>query len=105
MFIGFVVWSMIAVIFLCIGVSCRKAQEAVGFFTFAKPPIVKDVKKYNNAVSVLWFVSAGTMEIIGIPFLFLEQNSPLFIFIGLAVMAGVIAMMIAYIRIEANYRK
>lgn len=105
MIMGFVIWSIVAIIFLGIGISCRKSHEAVGFFTFVKPPIVEDVEHYNNAVSILWFVSAGVLEIIGIPFIFLKQNSPLFILIILGVIIGLIVMMITYLKIEAKYKK
>lgn len=105
MVIGFIIWSMVAVVFLAIGISCRRASEAVGFFTFVKPPMVENVKHYNSAVSVLWFVAAGILEIIGMPILFLEQNSPLCIPMIFAVVILIIAMMIAYIKIEAKYKK
>ena len=105
MMIEFIIWSIVAVIFLGIGISCRKSSEAVGFFTFVKPPIVEDVERYNNAVSVLWFFMAGIFEILGIPLLFLKQNSPLFIPIIFAVMILVIVMMIVYMKIEAKYKK
>ena len=54
MIIGFVIWSIVAVIFLGIGVACRRADNAMGFFTFIKPPVVTDVKQYNKTVSILW---------------------------------------------------
>ena len=41
MILGFIVWSVVAIIFWGIGISCRKSHEAVGFFTFDQPPIVK----------------------------------------------------------------
>ena len=59
MILGFIVWSIVTIIFLGIGISCRKSHEAVGFFTFDKPPIVEDVEHYNKAVSTLWFIVAG----------------------------------------------
>ena len=105
MIIGFVIWSIVTVIFLGIGISCRKSNEAVGFFTGCQPPAVKDVKRYNNAVSILWFVSAGIYEVIGVPLLFLEQNSLLFIPIIFGVVLGLIIMMVVYLRIEAKYKK
>ena len=105
MIIGFIIVSVIAVIFLSIGISCRNSREAVGFFTFVKPPIVEDVKHYNNAVSILWFVVAGMVEIIGITFLFLQQNSPIWIFVTFGVMILVIVMIIAYLKIETKYKK
>lgn len=105
MVIGFIVVSIVALGLLSIGISCRRANEAVGFFTFVKPPKVENVKDYNIAVSILWFVAAGVIEILGIPMLFLEQNSPLFIIVTFAVVILVIVMMVAYIRIEAKYKK
>lgn len=105
MIIGFVIWSIITVIFLGIGISCRKSNEAVGFFTGCKPPVVEDVKRYNSAVSKLWFVSAGIYEVMGVPLLFLEQNSILFIPIIFGVVLGLIIMMVVYLRIEAKYKK
>ena len=105
MIIGFVIWSIVALIFLWIGINCRKSKEAVGFFTFVEPPTVKDVTAYNNAVAVLWFVAAGVLELIGIPILFLKQNSPLFILIIFAVVILVIVMMMLYLKIESKYKK
>lgn len=100
MVVGFGIWSIVAGIFLFIGLSGWKSKEPVGFFTFVKAPAVRDVKKYNHAVSVLWIVSAIVLEAIGVPILFIEQNSPLFIPIMFAVVFLVLAMMIAYTRIK-----
>lgn len=105
MMIAFIIWSVVAAIFLGIGISCRKSSEPVGFFTFTNPPIVEDIKRYNNAVSVVWFGAAVVLEIIGIPLLFLEQNSPVSILLIFAVMILVIAMMIAYLKIEGKFKK
>lgn len=77
--IGFIIWSMVAVVFVGIGISAYSSEKAVGFFTFAKSPIVNDVKKYNHAVSILWIISAVLLEITGIPLLILKRNSPMFV--------------------------
>ena len=58
MIIGFAIWSIVALTFVAIAISTYRAEEPVGFFTFVKPPVVKDIKKYNKAVSVLWLVFA-----------------------------------------------
>lgn len=105
MVIAFVIWSIVAIIFIGIGISCRKSDHPVGFFTFAKPPIVEDVKAYNHATGVLWLVSAVVFEVIGIPLLVLEQNSPLCVLIIFAVVIWVVGLMIVYLKIEANYKK
>ena len=63
-----------------------RSEKPVSFFTFVKASEVKDVKKYNHPVSVFW--SAGTVlfEILGIPLLFIRQNSPWAIFLVLGIM-------------------
>ena len=104
MMIAFVIWSIVAILFLSIGISGWKSTEPVGFFTFIKPPAVTDVNKYNHAVSILWVVVAVMFELMGVPFLYARQNSPVFIFVVLGVFALMIGMMIAYFMIEAKYK-
>lgn len=105
MIVGFIIWSIVTVVFVAIGISCRKSSEAVGFFTGCKPPTIKNVEQYNKAVSKLWLVTAGVYEIMGVPLLFLEQNSLLFVPIIFGVVLGLITMMVVYLRIEAKYKK
>jgi hypothetical protein len=104
MLIGFIIWSVVALLFLGIGVSSWKSKEAVGFFTFAKPSIVSDISRYNHSVAILWIVFAIIFEILGIPVLFIEQNSPVFMVVILGVVALLIGTIIAYIRIETKYK-
>lgn len=105
MILAFVVWSIVACIFGVIGIRAWQSKEAVGFFTFVEPPAVHDVEKYNHAVSKLWMISAVILELLGVPFLFLEQNSALFIPSYLGVVALVIGMAIAYVLIQSKYQK
>ena len=105
MLIAFVIWTMVAFVFLLIGVNCWKSEKTVGFFSNVKPPEIKDVKGYNKAVAKIWFGFATAMEIVGIPLLFIEQNSPIALFIGFAVVALIIAIMILYLRVEAKYKR
>ena len=105
MVVGFIIWSIVVIIFMLIGISAWKSKQEVGFFTFATPPKMKDVVKYNHAVGKLWFSFAAILEVIGIPFLFIEQNSPIFILIIFEVMILVIAVIIIYLRIEKKYRQ
>lgn len=105
MVVGFIIISIVAVIFLGIGVSCYKSQEAVGFFTGVKPPVVKNIEKYNRAVSMIWFATAFVLEILGVLFLFLEQNSPVFVGIIFAVVMWSIGIAVVYLKIEAKYKK
>lgn len=101
---GFIIWSIVAIIFVMIGASAWRAKQEVGFFTFSKPPKMKDVEQYNHAVAKLWFLFAVVLEVIGIPFLFAGQNSPIMILIVLEVIVLVIAIIIIYLKIEKKYR-
>ena len=105
MAVAFIIWSIIATLFFVVGFSCRKSKNAVGFFTFSKPPVIEDIKGYNQAVSVLWFVFATIYEIIGVSLFFIEQNSPVVFLLILAVFIWVILLIFAYLRIEAKYKK
>ena len=103
MIVAFVIWSALALVFVGIGIWCRRSQKAVGFFSNQEPPTVSDVRGYNRAMSRLWFAFALLYEGMGIPFLFAAQNSPVYAFTVLGVVFLMIGMMIAYNRIEAKY--
>jgi hypothetical protein len=103
MLTAFVIWSVVALLFFGIGISSWNSKKAVGFFSFVKPPIVVDVRGYNHSVGVLWMVVAIILELLGVPFLFIEQNSPIAIVVMSGVFALVIGMIIVYIRIEIKY--
>lgn len=105
MIIGFVIWSLCAVLFFVIGVVDLKSKKPVGFFTGVKPPKISDVKNYNKAVAMLWFVTGIVFELIGVPFLYLKQNSPAFVFVMLATVVLVIVMMVVYLSISRKYEE
>ena len=101
---GFVIWSVVSLILFGIGIWAWRSDKAVGFFSGVKPPEVSDVRKYNHSVAVLWFAYATLFELLGIPFLFLKQNSAGFLLSVLGVPLISIALMIVYNRILARYR-
>ena len=102
----FVVYSICAVLFLGIGLRARRAKEAVGFFTGVEPPTVYDIEKYNRAVSRLWVVAAGILEmLLGIPSLFIGQNIPAMLLLVFGTVAWVFGIIIVYLRIESKYRQ
>lgn len=105
MLTGFIVWSIVAVLLCGIGMWALKAKQAVGFFAGIKPPEVDDVKKYNRSVALIWFVYAGVFELFGIPFLFLKQNSSLFVIPILGVVMASIGLAIAYTLVESKHQK
>ncbi len=101
---GFIIWTIISIVFVYIGITTRKSNKPVNLFTFSDVPKVNDVKGYNRAVSNLWLVFTVLFEMIGISLLFIKQNSPFVVLIVLGVVFLVIGMMVAYIKIESKYR-
>lgn len=105
MLIPFIIWTMIAIVFFIIGIIAWRKKKEIGFFTGVNPNKMKDVKAYNHAVAKMWFCFSIGFELAGIPFLYMEQNSPVALLIVLAVFAMVLAMIITYFMVEEKYRK
>ncbi|MCR4807648.1 MAG: hypothetical protein K5857_08215 [Lachnospiraceae bacterium] len=102
--IGFVIWSITSAVTLGIGIWSYRSKEPVGFYSGVKPPKVKDTKKYNHAVAFLWFGYAALFEIMGIPLLFLKQNSAGFVLPLLGTVLITIGLVVGYTFIERKYR-
>ena len=102
--IALVICSLVALIFVVIGVVTWNSKEAAGFFSGVKPPNVSDVKAYNHAVGILWFVYAGLFEAVCIPLTTLPQDSPYALLGAGIIVALCICLVIAYTVIEARYR-
>ena len=94
--IGFIIWSFITLILVGIGIWAWIAKEAAGFFAGIKPPKIKDVKKYNHSVAMLWFAYAALFEGLGVPLLFLQKNSAGFVIPYLGVVVITIGLVIVY---------
>lgn len=58
-----------------------------------------------TTLALLWFITGIVFELIGLPFLFLKQNSPGFVFMMLATVALVIVMMVVYLSISRKYEE
>ena len=105
MIIGFMIWTLCSCIFFVIGIISWNSKKEVGFFTGVKPNQMKDTKAYNRAVAKIWLVFGVLFELLGIPFLFFEQNSPIFLLSVVGTMFLVIGICIAYMIVESKYRK
>ena len=103
--IGFIIWSVVALVLAGIGVWDWNSKTAVGFYSGIKPPEVNDVKKYNHAVAKLWFVYAAVFELLGLPLIFMEENSPLFLISVIGVVFSVIGLAVAYTLILTKHKK
>ena len=105
MIIGFIIWSIIGCLFICLGIYSLFAKKAMGFWANAEMIPVTDIKKYNGAVAKLFFVFGIVFIILGFPLL-LEQNSLWILFSVLGIMIESITAMIVYTTvIEKKYKK
>ena len=105
MITGFIIWTAIALMMVGFGVYALISKTAVNFFAGVKVPEIKRVKEYNRAVAVLWFVYAAIYEALGVPLLFLKQNSAGFIITILGVVAVTLAQVIVYYFVMVKYSK
>ena len=105
MLIGFIIWSAVSLLLLGIGILTWNSGKAAGFFSGVEPPEVKDIRKYNHSVAFLWFAYALLFWLLGIPLLFLKQNSALFVLSILGTVMITIGLVIAYQRILQKCRK
>lgn len=101
---GFIIWTLVAILFLVIGFVTMRLKTPAGFYTFGNPPEVKNVEDYNRAVSKLWIGSAIVFEVIGIPLLFIKQNSPVAIILIFGVLIWMFGLILVYSHIEQRYK-
>lgn len=104
MWIGFSIWSAVTVIFLVLAARSFRSEEAAGFFAGVTPPKVTDIRRYNRAVGRIWLVYGVMYELLGVPILFMEQNSPWFLVIILGAVFWTIALVVTYVITENKYR-
>lgn len=105
MIIGFAIWGMVGVLFICIGIYALCSKKPVGFWANAEMFEVTDIKKYNHAVAKLFCVFGIVVILLGTPLL-LGQNSVwiLLSVVGLLV-ESIVAMAVYSLVIEKKYKK
>ncbi len=102
---GFILWTIISLIFVAIGMGAFLAQKPMGFFANAEMFEVTDIKGYNRAVGIMWCVYGIVMILLGLPLL-AGQNSPYIFITIVGLMIETIAMVVVYVLvIEKRYRK
>lgn len=106
MLIVFCVWSLSSLLFVVFGICALSAKKPMVFWAHERKIEVSNVKAYNKAVALLYFVYAFTILILGVPMLFSRQNSAGFIIPVLGLPIASILMIAVYVTcIEAKYRR
>ena len=96
MILAFLVCVGVAIGFLVMGIKIRKSDKPAGYYTFLKKPEVDNIKKYNNAISVLWYIASVFLIGNAVRLLFLEKNSPELVMVWIACLAWLIVLVSAY---------
>ncbi len=103
--LGFILWTLVSLMFVVLGIVAFFAKKPMGFFANADMFEVTDVKGYNRAVGILWCVYGIIMILLGLPLL-AGQNSPFILLTVVGIMVETIGMVIVYVLvIEKKYRK
>ncbi len=100
MILAFLVCVAVAIGYLVMGIAIRKSDKPAGYYTFVKKPEVDDVKKYNNEVSVLWYIASVLMIGNAVPLLFLEKDSPELVAVWIVCLFWIVVLVSAYKIIE-----
>ena len=103
--IGFIIWSTMGFLFVCLAVYSCFSKKAMRFWANADAFEVTDKKKYNHAVAKLFFIFGIVLIVLGIPLL-VGQNSPwILLSVTGLVMESIIAMVVYSLVIEKKYKK
>lgn len=105
---AFILWTLCGSAIIGLGIYDFLSKKAVAFGFWANTAMfpVSDARAYNRAVGKLFMIFGIVFILLGIPFLFSGQNSPLALLPILGAMAETIAAMTVYtVVIEKKYRK
>ena len=106
MLIAFCIWSLSALLFFVSGICTLSAKKPIVFWAHERKIEVSNVKAYNKALAILYFVYSFVILILGIPMLFSSQNSAGFIIPVLGLPIASILMIAVYVTcIESKYRR
>ena len=101
--IAFFIWCTVSLLFAGIGIYALNSKKPVRFWNISQKIQVHDVRRYNRAISLLWFVFAGVFLLLGLPLLS-GQNTPAVLITILGSVFACILLMAVYNRIEGKYR-
>ena len=101
--LAFGMFLFVSIFFVVLGIISWRSEKPVRFWNISQEIQASDIKKYNRAVSKMWFVFAVYLAAAGLPVL-AGQNNAWIVWTILGSMFGAIALMIVYVKIEKKYR-
>ncbi len=102
--VALIIWTIVAVIFLIMGIMHWKSKNVLGIVYGQVPKIAAgNVKRYNHAIGMAYWGYAVILELLGIPLVFFEQNDAAFVIPVLGVVFLTIALCIVFVVIKKKY--
>lgn len=103
--IGFIIWSIIGIMFICLSIYAYFSKKPMRFWANMNVFEVSDTNAYNHAVSKLFCIFGIVFVLLGIPLL-AEKHSALILLSVVGIMVeSIIAMIVYSIIIEKKYKK
>lgn len=103
--IGFIIWSAMGGMFICLGIYSYFSKRVMGFWANAKVFEVSDIKKYNHAVAKLFCIFGIVLIILGIPLLAGQNSAWILLSVVGIMIESIVAMAVYTLVIEKKYKK
>lgn len=103
--IGFIIWSAIGGMFICLGIYSYFSKKVVGFWANVKVFEVSNIKKYNHAVAKLFCIYGIVLIVLGIPLLAGQNSAWVLLSVVGIMIESIIAMAVYSLVIEKKYKK
>ena len=93
---AFIIWSIVAAGLLVLALVTLRMKKPAAFFAGVKAPEVRDVRRFNRRVALLWACFAAAFELMGLPFLWIARQKALIVLPLLGVPFAAIALAAGY---------
>lgn len=103
--LGFLIWSAIGCLFVCLAIYACLSKKPVGFWANADVFEVSDIKKYNHAVAKLFCIFGIVLIILGIPLLAGQNSGWILLSVAGVMIESIVAMAVYSLVIEKKYKK
>ncbi len=103
--VGFILWCIGGVFFICLAVYIWFSKKAIAFWGKAKMFEVTDIKKYNHAMSKLYGAYGIVFILLGLPLLAGQNFNWILLSSAGVVMESIVLIAVYSLVIKKKYKK
>lgn len=103
--IGFVIWSILGGLFVCLGIYSFFSQKRMRFWANAEMFEVTDIKRYNTAMGKLFCVFGIILFLLGLPLLSGQNSAWILLSVAGVMVESITAMAVYTTVIEKKYKR